>query len=146
MLVRMFVLAGRKTKYRPLAEGRRIRRRCPECGQTTDILACERVHTYTAYFVSLFDTKKAVWVCSSCKEEVDLPDALPAGDADDDAEKAVAAERERKKLEAARDRQARLDQAAEKARAIKQQVEDELAALKARLRPPDPDPNQRPKK
>ena len=122
----MFLLFGRKTKFRPLEGGRRVRRRCPECGQEAEILACERVHTYEAYFVGLFDTAKAVWVCSACKEEIELPDALPAGEAD--------AERKRKELEAAEQaRAARRQQLTDKAEAMKQKVEDELAALKAKL-------------
>ena len=119
-------LFGRKTKYRPLAQGGRVRRRCPECGQDAEFVACERVHTYEAYFVGLFDTRKTVWVCTACKEEVDTAEELPPGE--DDAAK------QRAELEATeRARAARRQQLAEKAEAVKQKVEDELAALKAKL-------------
>ena len=122
----MFLLFGRKTKYRPLAESHVVQRRCPECGQDARIFACERVHTYEAWFVGLFDTNQQVWVCSGCKEEVDLPDALPG--ARDEAE------RERRQLaDAAETRAARKQQLADKAQAMKQKVDDELAALKAKL-------------
>lgn len=122
----MFLIFGRKTKYRPIEGSRRIRRRCPECSQEAEILECERLHTYEAYFVSLFDTSSTVWVCSACKEEVELPDALLPGDD---------AERKRKAIESAEQaRAAQRRQLADKAEAIKSKVEDELAAMKARLR------------
>ncbi len=124
----MFLIFGRKTKYRPLDDGRKVRRRCPECGQDADILACERVHSYRAYFVKLFDTQKAVWVCSACKEEVDLPDALTRGEEDEEA----AARRQLAAEEQAR--ADRIQQLTDKAKSVKQQVDDELAALKAKLR------------
>jgi hypothetical protein len=118
-------LFGRKTKYRPIAGGGRTRRRCPECRQDAEIVACERVHTYEAYFVGLFDARKTVWVCTSCKEEIEAADELPEGD-----DAAARAE-----LEAEERRAARRKQLADKAEAVKQRVEDELAALKAKIRP-----------
>jgi hypothetical protein len=124
----MFVLFGRKTKYRMPERGERMRRKCPECGQDAEIVECERVHTYQAYFVGLFDTRKRVWVCTQCQEEVEPDAELPPGE-DDEA-------RERAALAAAEEaRAARRKQLAEKADAVKQRVEDELAALKAKIRP-----------
>lgn len=120
----MIFLLGRKTKYRPLADGGRVRRRCPECGADGEIVACERVQTYEAYFVNLFDTRKTVWVCTSCKEEVDVGEQLPPGEEDRRRAELAASERARA---------ARRQQLADKAEAVKQRVEDELAALKAKL-------------
>lgn len=135
----MFLIFGRKTKYRPLDDGRRVRRRCPACGEDADIRACERVHSYRAYFVQLFATNKAVWVCSACKEEVDLPDALTRADADAEGgeRRRLAAEEADARERLAAAEQARADrrkQQADKARSDQQRVEDELAALKAKLR------------
>lgn len=123
----MFVIFGRKTKYRMLEGGQRLRRKCPECGRDAEIAECERVHTYRAYFVGLFDTKARVWVCTQCREEVELDAELPPGE--DDAAKQRAA------LAAEAARAARRKQLADKADAVKQRVEDELAALKAKLKP-----------
>lgn len=69
-----------------------------------------------------------VWVCSACKEKVELPDALPLGGD---------AERKREALESAEQaKAAQRRQPADKGEAVKSKVEDELAAMKARLRRP----------
>lgn len=124
----MLLLLGRKTKYRPLASGGRVRRTCPECGQDAEIVECERVHTYQVFFVGVLDTNETVWVCRECREEVEVAESLSPGE-DDRRRAALAAEQAR--LEQSRAQRRQL--LAEKADAVKQRVEDELAALKAKL-------------
>lgn len=127
----MFLLLGHKTKFKPLTPERRIRRRCPECDRTADLLACERVRSFSAFFVDVFDIRKTVWVCTACQEVADLPDALPDADADAEALE-LEATRQRQLADAAA-RETRRARVEERAQSVKQRVEDELAALKAKL-------------
>ena len=129
----MWLWFGRKAKVRRVKGGRQEKRKCPECDATAMFVEVEVKKTYTAYVVvDLFDTESTKFACESCGEFMDLEDTgEPELSAREQARKANAdakAEAKRKK---------ELQRAADKARAQAQQreddLDDELAAMKARL-------------
>ncbi|MCB9613142.1 MAG: hypothetical protein H6722_11870 [Sandaracinus sp.] len=140
----MFVLFGRKAKFRRVSGGRREKRRCPACDATATFVEYDKTSSYSLYFVELFDDTERVFVCGACGEAMSF-DATGAP---------VLSERERAKLakeaekEAARARKAaeaekraqeaervRRERAREVARERQERaLDDELAALKRRVR------------
>jgi hypothetical protein len=139
-----FVMFGSKGKARRVPDGQVETRRCPECDETTTFHECVVEKTYTAYhFIDLWSSKATEFACAACGSMMPLDKTLdPALSARERAaleaaqakaaavaakEAAVAAKQaEVKRLEAARE-EARRTQARDQA------IEDELAAMKARL-------------
>lgn len=115
-----------KKRAKPVEGGRRVKRKCPECGATAEFKECEVESSVTAFsVVKLWDGSSTAFACAACGELVDLDDTLePALSEQEQRE----LERETARaLEA--DRQTRAREASEKA----QQVDDELAAIKRKL-------------
>ena len=139
-----FVMFGSKGKSRRVPDGQVETRRCPECDKTTTFHEGVVEKTYTAYhFIDLWRSKATEFACGACGSMVPLDKtldpvlsarwraALGAAQAKAAAVAAkgaaVAAKAaERKRLEADRE-EVRRTQARDQA------IEDELAAMKARL-------------
>jgi hypothetical protein len=140
-----FVMFGTKGKTRRVPDGRVETRHCPECDKTTTFHECEVETTFTAYhFLDLWSSKATQFGCSACGSLMPLDKtAEPALSASERAA-AVAAQAKAAALAAKEAliaaKQAalrRLEDEREAARqkvAREQAVEDELAALKARIR------------
>ncbi len=140
----MFLWFGRKSKIRRVKDGRRERRRCPECDADTTFIEVTVEKTYTAYVVvDLFDTESTAFCCSDCEEVMDFartlePNLSPRekaklakAEAKAEAERVEAeakAEAERKQQ-----REARAQRLKDQARAQESALDDELSAMKARL-------------
>jgi predicted RNA-binding Zn-ribbon protein involved in translation (DUF1610 family) len=129
----MWLVFGRKKKIKPLEGGRRERRTCPECGANTTFIEVSVEKTYTAYVVvDLFDSESTAFQCKECGEVMDLERTQePELSAREKAKLAKA----QAKAEAQRKKE--LEAAAKKARAEavakEEALDDELAAMKARL-------------
>lgn len=142
-----FVMFGSKGKAKRVPDGRVETRRCPECDETTTFHECEVEKTYTAYhFIDLWSSTSTEFACAACGSMMALDKTLdPVLSATERAaleakqaqaaaiaakEASVAAKRaELKRLEADRE-------AARRKQAQEQTIEDELAAMKARLGKP----------
>lgn len=128
---------GSKGKARRVPDGQFEKRRCPECGKTTVFRECVVEKTYTAYhFVNLWSSEATKFCCDACGSVMDLDATLaPELTAREQAQleametKQAAIAAKQAELERLQARQAaeRLEQAKTKA------VDDELAAMKARL-------------
>lgn len=155
----MFVLFGRNSKVKTVRGGRRVVAECPSCGVNAQFHECERESSLNLYVVlDLFSEKTTVYRCTSCGDIFELDEQATAaqqcaearaGSQSAPATVATAGEspRQRARREREERRQAeRLRQERErdaKAREIlqqrkkerkEQQIEDELAALKRKLR------------
>jgi predicted nucleic-acid-binding Zn-ribbon protein len=124
---------GRKSKVQPVPGGREEKRKCPECDKTGTFVEVTVKKTYTAYvLVNLFDTESTSFMCKACKEIMDLDATLTP-----ELSPREQAEAERAKARAEAERKATLEAAADKARAEaaerEEALDDELAAMKARL-------------
>ena len=135
---------GRSSKIRPLEDGRRERRKCPDCDADTTFVEVKVEKKYTAYVVvDLFNTESTAFACSECQEVMDFdrtlePDLSPRekaklakAQAKQEAQRAKAqakAEAEQKKR-----REAQAKRRQEEARAQENALDDELTAMKARL-------------
>ena len=124
---------GSKTKIKLVPDGKVVRRRCPECGRTTEFREAQAERSYSAYsVVKLWDSTATVYVCASCGEAMELEDTaapeLSAREREElrqiAAQEAKVAEKKRL-LEDKRTEQARRDREA--------QIDVELEALKRRL-------------
>ncbi len=129
----MWFVFGRKKKIRPLSGGRSRRRKCPKCGADTTFVEVEVETTYTAYIaIDLFDTESTAFQCRACDEVMALEDT----NAPELTAKEKAAE-EKARLKAREKRKKQLALEAKKARkeaqAKEDALDDELAAMKARL-------------
>lgn len=121
----MVFWGGRKRKFRPRPDGRTHRRKCPECGETTEFREGDVHDSYSAFSVKLFDDDYQAFQCSSCGEVMALDESLePALTA---AEQRALDEQRTRELEAARHEREREEAAKQR------QVDDELAAIKRRL-------------
>ncbi len=128
-----FVMFGTKGKARRVPGGQFEKRRCPECDETTVFRECVVERTFTAYhFIDLWSSKSTQFSCDACGSVMALEKTLdPALSARAQAQQdALAA-----KQAAIAAKQAELDRraAGDRKQAIAQSVEDELAAMKARL-------------
>jgi len=126
----MWFVFGRKKKTRAVKGGRRERRKCAECGADATFVEVKVEKTYTAYVaIKLFDTESTAFQCSECGEVMDLGEVEPT-----EAQKAAQAKaeaeaaEERRRSIAAHAKRARAEAAAKEA-----DLDDELAAMKARL-------------
>lgn len=128
-----FFLFGARGKARRVPDGQFEKRACPECGKTTVFRECVVEKTYTAYhFIDLWSSKSTQFCCDDCGSVMDLERTeAPALSAREQAQQDALASREA----AIEGKRALVEkQAAEsRKRAQAQAVEDELAALKARL-------------
>ena len=132
-----FLMFGSKGKARRVPDGQFEKRRCPECGKTTVFRECVVEKTYTAYhFVNLWSSESTKFCCDACGSVMDL----------DETDAPELSAREQAQLEALETKQAAITakqaelerlRAKEAAHGRKQArekaVEDELAAMKARL-------------
>ena len=132
-----FVMFGRKGKVRRVPDGRFEKRRCPECGKTTVFRECVVKNTYTAYhFVNLWTSESTQFACDDCGATMDLERTEPPEISAREQARHEALEAKRAAIEA---KQARLDQLQAQQRAQQRtqqrdrEIEDELAAMKARL-------------
>jgi ribosomal protein S27E len=128
-----FVMFGRKGKVRRVPDGQFEKRRCPECEKTTVFRECLVEKTYTAYhFVNLWTSESTQFACDACGSVMNLDETLdPELSA---REKAQLAELERKEqLIAAK--QAKAEQLRHERESVDREaaLDDELAAMKARL-------------
>ncbi len=129
----MWFVFGRRKKTRAVRGGRAERRTCPKCDANTTFFEVKVEKTYTAYVVvDLLDTESTAFICKNCDEVMDLGDTLPPKLSPREQAKVDAA-----KAKAAAERQRRIAADAAAARAETQQKEeqldDALAAMKARL-------------
>lgn len=128
-----FVMFGRKGKVRRVPDGQFEKRRCPECGKTTVFRECIVKKTYTAYhFVDLWSSESTQFACDACGSVMDLDETeAPALSAREQAQR-EAIEAKQAAIEA---KQARLEQLQRERETQRRQqdIEDELAAMKARL-------------
>ena len=132
-----FLMFGSKGKARRVPDGQFEKRRCPECGKTTVFRECVVEKTYTAYhFVNLWSSESTKFCCDACGSVMDLDETdAPELSAREQAQlealetKQAAIAAKQAELERLRAREAAQGrkQAREKA------VDDELAAMKARL-------------
>lgn len=140
----MWFLFGRKSKVRPLKDGRRERRKCPDCDADTTFVEVKVEKKYTAYVVvDLFNTESTAFACSECQEVMDFdrtlePDLSPREKAKlAKAEAKLEAQRAKAQAEAEaerkRQREAQAKRRQEEARAQEDALDDELTAMKARL-------------
>lgn len=132
-----FLMFGSKGKARRVPDGQFEKRRCPECGKTTVFRECVVEKTYTAYhFVNLWSSESTKFCCDACGAMMDLDATQPP----------ELTAREQAQLEAMEAKQAAITakqaelerlqakQAAEsRKQAREKSVDDELAAMKARL-------------
>lgn len=130
----MWFVFGRKKKTRAVKGGRRERRKCPECGADATFFEVKVEKTYTAYVaIELFGTESTAFQCSECDEVMDLDPVEPtaaqkAAQAEAEARAEAKAAEERRRSIEAHAKQARAEAAAKEAN-----LDDELAAMKARL-------------
>ena len=121
----MIIWWKNKKRARPVRGGRRVKRKCPECGETTHFRECSVKHDVSVYSLKLWNDEYRAFSCSSCDEVMELDDTL---------EPELSA-REQRELE--RERQRALEASRrerERAKAeVQRQVDDELAALKRKL-------------
>lgn len=141
----VFVMFGSKGKARRVPDGRVETRQCPSCGKTTTFHECEVETTFTAYhFVDLWSSKSTQFACGACGammtlDETSAPELSPRERAAALAAQAKAAAIAAKEAVIAAKQAAlqRLEDEREAARRKQdreQAVEDELAAMKARIR------------
>jgi hypothetical protein len=131
--VKLPAVIGRSKKVKRVPDGRVDRRKCPECGKTTDFHEVVVTSKWTAYVVvKLWNSESTAFCCSACEAVMDL---------DDTEDPELSAKEIEKRLEL-EDKQQRIDaKAAELARrkaeaeAVRQDqdIDDELAAMKKRL-------------
>jgi len=132
-----FVLFGQKGKVRRVPDGRFEKRRCSECGKTTVFRECVVHKTYTAYLVvDLWSSESTQFRCDACGAVMDLDETEPPelsakeqARLDALAAKQQAVEAKQAKVERLR----REREAQRRERDREQSIEDELAAMKARL-------------
>lgn len=140
----MWAVFGRKKKIKPVRDGRRERRKCPLCGEDTTFFEVTIEKKFTAYVVvDLFNTESTGFQCKACDEVMDLDDTHEPNLSEREKKKLAKAqakaeaERARKLAEAEEARKREIREAAEEARAEKaakeSQLDDELAAMKARM-------------
>lgn len=132
-----FLMFGSKGKARRVPDGQFEKRRCPECGKTTVFRECVVEKTYTAYhFVNLWSSESTKFCCDACGAVMDL-DATQAPELS--AREQAQLEALETKQAAIAAKQAELEQlraqqeAQDRKDARAKSVEDELAAMKARL-------------
>jgi ribosomal protein S27E len=132
-----FLMFGSKGKARRVPDGQFEKRRCPECGKTTVFRECVVEKTFTAYhFIDLWSSKSTQFSCDACGAVMELDQTLAP----------ELSEREQAQLEALEAKQAAIaakqaqveqlqaqQQDRSRKQAREQAVEDELAAMKARL-------------
>jgi len=132
-----FLMFGSKGKARRVPDGQFEKRRCPECGKTTVFRECVVEKTYTAYhFVNLWSSESTKFCCDACGSVMDL----------DETEAPELSAREQAQLEALEAKQAAIaakqaelerlrieGEAQARKQAREKSVDDELAAMKARL-------------
>jgi ribosomal protein S27E len=132
-----FLMFGSKGKARRVPDGRFEKRRCPECGKTTVFRECVVQKTYTAYhFVNLWSSESTQFCCDACGSVMDLDATLPVELSAEEQGKLEALEAKQAAIaakQAALERLQAKQEAAAQQQARAQSVEDELAAMKARL-------------
>jgi ribosomal protein S27E len=132
-----FVMFGSKGKARRVPDGQFEKRRCPECGKTTVFRECVVERTFTAYhFIDLWSSKSTKFCCDACGavmalDETLAPELSEREQAQLEALEAKQAAIAAKQAEVERLRAQREAEGRKQTRA--QAVEDELAAMKARL-------------
>jgi hypothetical protein len=124
----MFFLFGKKTRARPVANGRTVTGRCPGCETIQQLHEVERESTYTAYIaIDLFSSKERAFACASCGEVVDADEIASTPPPRDERAEREAREAATQRREAEKQRR----EAEKKTRA--REVDEELAELKKRL-------------
>lgn len=135
---------GRKSKSRPLKDGRRERRKCPDCDADTTFVEVKVEKSYTAYVVvDLFNTESTAFCCSECLEVMDFertlePNLSPRekaklAKAEAKAEAARVKAQAKAEAEQKQQREARAKRQKDDARAQEHALDDELTEMKARL-------------
>lgn len=116
----MWLLFTSNTKTRAVQGGERFEETCPQCKEHATFVEVEIEDNVGVFFVDVVGDKRRAYRCTSCAGTFDLKDepkpALPKPVARLDAPTGRAAKRR------------------EMARRIAREIEDELAALKARAR------------
>lgn len=73
----MWILVGGRTRVHRIDGGRQVRRRCDECEQITLWAECNVRDKFELFFIPLLETKSRRMVCMSCGEDVD-PSEVPS--------------------------------------------------------------------
>lgn len=132
-----FLMFGSKGKARRVPDGQFEKRRCPECGKTTVFRECVVEKTYTAYhFVNLWSSESTKFCCDACGAVMDLdatqaPELTAREQAQLEAMEAKQAAITAKQEELERLQAKQAEESRKQAR--EKSVDDELAAMKARL-------------
>lgn len=132
-----FLMFGQKGKVRRVVDGQFEKRRCPECGKTTVFRECIVKKTYTAYhFVDLWTKESTQFACDACGAVMDLDETKSPELSAREQAQLDALEKKQQAIEAKKAKVERLEakhraEQQEKQRA--QDIEDELAQMKARL-------------
>jgi hypothetical protein len=128
-----FVMFGSKGKARRVPDGQFEKRRCPECDKTTVFRECVVEKTFTAYhFIDLWSSKSTQFCCDACGSIMALEKTLaPELSAREQAQLDALAGKQA--AIAAKQDQLERQEAQRRKQAQAQSIEDELAAIKARL-------------
>lgn len=121
----MFVLFGRRARVKAKRGGRRERRRCPDCAETTDFVESDEKEAFHVFFVEVYSGDDAVWVCSACGEAMPWEATEPPSRTE--------RERERDARAAAKARARSEKAVAKAARRQAKEIDRELAALKRKV-------------
>lgn len=128
---------GSKGKARRVPDGQFEKRRCPECGKTTVFRECVVHKTYTAYhFVNLWSSESTQFACDACGALMELDQTLPPELSEREQVQQRALEAKQAAIVA---KQAELErirakrEAEEREDTRRKSIDDELAAMKARL-------------
>src|SRR5262245_61015953 len=76
----MWLIFGNSTRARPVAGGRVVNQRCPDCEQVTKFVECDVSDKVKLFFVPVLKMKNRRMVCSECGEDLPVPEpeARPA--------------------------------------------------------------------
>lgn len=121
-----FLMFGSKGKARRVPNGRCETRRCPECNKTCSFRECLVQTSYTAYhFLELWNSESTQFCCDGCGALMALEGTLPP--------ELSAREQAQLEARAAKQAAAAKQEAERRQLARAREVDDELAAIKARL-------------
>lgn len=128
-----FFLFGRKGEARRVPDGQFEKRRCPKCDKTTVFRECVVEKTYTAYlFVNLWSSTSTQFGCDACGSIMDLADTRSPELSAREKKQQLAIEAKQAKITAKEAKVAQRRKLKEAA-AREQGIDDEIAAMKARL-------------
>lgn len=132
-----FLLFGSKGKARRVPDGQFEKRRCPECGKTTVFRECLVEKTFTAYhFLDLWSSESTQFACDACGSLMALDKTLAPELSEREQSQQRALEAKQAAIAAKQDELERLEarrRAEQREQSRRQGIEDELAAMKARM-------------